>query len=599
MKRQFGFFALAALLVCAALVFGLSACSSGGDDGSALLAVTSGGSGTNPAPAPTPTPTPTPTPVTAATYTVTFNANDGSQNPATATQSFTEGTPQALNAIANLGFSKDGFYFAGWGVTSDASKSSYADGFVFSATQDVTLYALWSEVPVYSVNIVANPNGDVIATPATGVAGAEITLTNSPNSKYEFTSYTVIDAHSNVITVTDGKFIMPESNVTVKTVFSIITYAITISDGITNGTVSANVERAAEGEEVTLTISPSGNYVLNTLFFRPQGESAEYLCGMGDTRTFVMPAKNVTVRAEFMQQKIMSFTGTAYKITNSPIVDGKRYYYINFGDWPQTIKAESVVVGEATITNVGSSTYYKGSDGAWYAKIKETAYENNYKYSDDSAALASSKNSCKYFKVEPIAWRMLSSEDQTYQLLSENVLIAKRFDDNSSNYKNSEIREWLNGEFFNTAFTTSLRNCITDRWLVLNSAFTTYPSDLTNEQKASLFNNGQNSFVCDDTKDFVHLVSESDVTKTSYGFTSFDVYGPGNSRIRKATDYAKASGVKCSQDNNYGSVWLLRSPSSSAAVRVVTEVGNPLPSGRVDTDSSGVVPCLWVDGNKL
>ena len=194
---------------------------------------------------------------------------------------------------------------------------------------------------------------------------------------------------------------------------------------------------------------------------------------------------------------------------------------------------------------------------------------------------------------------MISSEDNTVKIFAEKVLFAKRFDDNSSNYKDSEIREWLNGEFLNTAFTESLRNCITDRWLVLNSASTTYPADLTNEQKESQFNNGTNPYACADTKDFVWLASEWDVTKDTYGFPAFEEYGLGNARIRKATDYAKANGVKCSKNDDYGSLWLLRSPSHSASVRVVNETGNPLVTCLVDKAFCGIVPGLSVDYSKL
>lgn len=82
-----------------------------------------------------------------ATYTITFNAHDGSETPATATQSFAYGTPQALKAIAELGFTKPGFKFAGWLAAADATESSYADGASYTATADATLYALWTLIP--------------------------------------------------------------------------------------------------------------------------------------------------------------------------------------------------------------------------------------------------------------------------------------------------------------------------------------------------------------------------------------------------------------------------------------------------------------------
>ena len=135
MKNVFKIFAMT---LCAAGIFAFAACSnsSGGGD----------------APAPTPT---------AATYTVNFDANDGSQNPAKATQIFTAGTPQNLTTVADLGFKRDGFDFAGWALSSAATKAAYADGAEYTATADATLYAVWSAIPVYTVTFETSGGSEV------------------------------------------------------------------------------------------------------------------------------------------------------------------------------------------------------------------------------------------------------------------------------------------------------------------------------------------------------------------------------------------------------------------------------------------------------
>jgi len=159
---------------------------------------------------------------TPTTYTVTFNANDGSENPATATQTFTKGTPQALKTIAELGFSKSGFNFAGWGTTNNSAQSSYADGSSYTAKMDTTLYALWSIIPIYAATISNTiENGTVNATPATATAGTEITLSATPNTGYDFVSYTVTAIDGSIVTVNNGKFTMPEQNVNVTATFKL------------------------------------------------------------------------------------------------------------------------------------------------------------------------------------------------------------------------------------------------------------------------------------------------------------------------------------------------------------------------------------------
>jgi hypothetical protein len=233
-----------------------------------------------------------------------------------------------------------------------------------------------------------------------------------------------------------------------------------------------------------------------------------------------------------------------------------------FGMWPQTIKAADVTVDESESKVVGIFTYYKGSDGAWYVKQQENAFSTGYKYSDGTDVAQSSANSYKYFKVEPIKWVVLTDNYSGKKLLhSEKILIGRRYDDDSNNYKNSEIRSWLNGDFYNTAFTSSEQNRIADT-NVDNSARSTNTDSNPNQ-----WNSGANPYVCENTTDRIFLLSEQEVTKSEYGFAEYNVYkGDSNgttesTRIRMTTDFAKASGAYQNTTAGYGGWWWLRSPS--------------------------------------
>lgn len=61
--------------------------------------------------------------------------------------------------------------------------------------------------------------------------------------------------------------------------------------------------------------------------------------------------------------------------------------------------------------------------------------------------------------LEPIEWQVLSKENDKVLLLSRFCLEFKRFGDyglgTAGNWEESEIREWLNDGFFNTAFNES------------------------------------------------------------------------------------------------------------------------------------------------
>ena len=286
-----------------ALVFGMAACSNTSDSAVTIRLPTTTTTPTTSDPTTTTT-TPTTTtptetaPAPAATYTITFNANDGSETPATAAQTFTAEIPQALKTIAELGFSKTGFYFAGWGEAANAEQAKYSDGTQYVAEQDATLYALWSAMPVYSVKVLDNQSGTVVAEPAAGIAGTEIALTAQPKNGYQFVSYAVVDAASNPISVADGKFTMPQSEVFVAGAFVAINYNIVVGTAA-NGSVTASAQTATVGTEVTLTAIPDNGYKLAGLVVKDSNGASVATSEAEGSVKFTMPAQNVTVTATF------------------------------------------------------------------------------------------------------------------------------------------------------------------------------------------------------------------------------------------------------------------------------------------------------------
>jgi hypothetical protein len=136
--------------------------------------------------------------------------------------------------------------------------------------------------------------GDAAVT--TAQYGDSITLGNTPNTGWQFASYSVKDAAEAAVTVTNGKFAMPAGAVTVSATFSMIDYTVTIAEGITGGSISANKTTAHYGDTITLTITPAKNYMLGTLVVKDAaGNPIEVKNGK-----FVMPAGTVTISATFV-----------------------------------------------------------------------------------------------------------------------------------------------------------------------------------------------------------------------------------------------------------------------------------------------------------
>ena len=54
--------------------------------------------------------------------------------------------------------------------------------------------------------------------------------------------------------------------------------------------------------------------------------------------------------------------------------------------------------------------------------------------------------------IQAIEWQILAKEENKMLVISKYAIEAKRFDVSSNDWKNSEIRQWLNGDFYNNAF---------------------------------------------------------------------------------------------------------------------------------------------------
>ena len=165
---------------------------------------------------------------------------------------------------------------------------------------EVTVSATFKKID-YAINIANNiENGKVSVTSGATTAnyGDEVALTIEPAIGYELDKLTVEDANNNTITVTDNKFTMPASAVTVSATFKKIDYAINIANNIENGKVSvaSGATTANYGDEVTLTITPDKGYELDVLYVK---DAAGIDVMVSANNKFTMPASEVTVTATF------------------------------------------------------------------------------------------------------------------------------------------------------------------------------------------------------------------------------------------------------------------------------------------------------------
>ena len=153
-------------------------------------------------------------------------------------------------------------------------------------------------------------------------------------------------------------------------------------------------------------------------------------------------------------------------------------------------------------------------------------------------------------EVQPVEWRVLARENNKALVISRYVLDARRFDPESNDWSESEIRRWLNGEFYNSTF--------------------------SDEEKVRIISFNQ---------DNVFLLSREEAEK----YFAYEV-----ARRCKPTDYAKAKGALEIDDFSYS--WWLRSPNNSNGVYSVEDDGDIcINCGDVYDDDGSVRPALWIN----
>ena len=191
--------------------------------------------------------------------------------------------------------------------------------------------------------------------------------------------------------------------------------------------------------------------------------------------------------------------------------------YIYFGEYPQTLKAESVTI----TSNQDSRGYYLGSDGFYYEKVVASPNSSGYTFSTGAEVIG---GSTYYFKVEAIRWRIrYKSGENQFRIICDSIIANRSFDDSSAedSYIDSDVRAWLNAEFYNTAFTELQRELVVTSVLPLVG----YPEDK------------------------ISLPSYAEVNSMSL-----------NDRKKPTSDYSRATGViMTTSGDHYGNgTWFLR-----------------------------------------
>lgn len=255
---------------------------------------------------------------------------------------------------------------------------------------------------------------------------------------------------------------------------------------------------------------------------------------------------------------------------------------VSFGSYPQSRVTDSATISALkNLTpdwaNWTSYRYYKGSgnqgdgemkpadymrycdisyNGNKYRAVKFTSYrpyltgfalDNNkeHTYQDDNGY---APGTVYYFRFEPLNWVVIESysgfvacekaiDSQAFNnfILYYNNNNGSSGDDYysdsarknlASDWSKSDLREWLNKDFYNTAFTADEKSKINDS--VLGNSYYNMPS-----------------YHLDNTTDKIFVVSHPEWLRF-----------PNSSKVRKPTDYALCQGCRTNSDGTVS--WIIR-----------------------------------------
>lgn len=471
------------------------------------------------------------------TYSITYELNGGtnnSANPATYTIE--------SNTITLRDPSKNGYTFSGWYMTSTfanqvtmISKGSHGD---------LAFYAKWTPI-VYSITYNLDGGTNSSSNPSTYTIESAFNFADATKTGYQFAGW--FDESDNKVTSiavgTTGSLTL-----TAHWTANLNKLSVT-SEDTSKGTVAITSGSGYSDESITVVAIPVGYCVFKGWYHNDTKVSDDA------TYTFTMPANDYSLMAHFLteaeEEEEEEEKEEAIKYGTRPILseDGKT---LTYGLYPQKNVNDPTLASalNALATPVLNGWYLYQNE--YYAKVSAAPYNSSYKF-DNGTIIVS--GTTYWFKCEPITWNVLSNSDGEYYILSSVLLDAHCYYNSTSdriidgktvyanNYEYSDIRTWLNNDFYNSAFALGNSHILTTT--VDNSASTT--------------NSSNNPYACNNTQDKVFLPSYQDCINSSYGFDSTV------SRYCRTTDWARAKGAYYytnSDSCQYNGYYWTRSPYS-------------------------------------
>lgn len=379
------------------------------------------------------------------TYTITVKPVSKAYGYTSGSGEYEYQTKINIQAWANTGYTFNSFKLANGNTVSTKSSATYT-----VSNKNETIYAHYDLI---SYNISYDLDGGIMLTsnPSEYNIESNIELNNPVKSGYVFGGW--FENETLVTKIEPGNY----GDRRFVAHWTLGSYDLTVeSNDELKGTVSGN-GKFEYGSEVTVTATPEEGYM-----FKGWYSDSEYkkLLSEDTTFTFDMYPESTTIYAYFYDET--EYNEFLIKQYAKPVsMDGDIY----FGTYPQKVVSDIDLISILdTLTYTDSNGYYCYDD-TFYVKQEVLTNPYSTKFSDGSAIV---KGDMRWFSVDPIKWHIVATNDDNYFLTTKSILDYTRFSligefertdyqgniavAAEDNYKYSDLRNYLNTIFYETAF---------------------------------------------------------------------------------------------------------------------------------------------------
>lgn len=437
-----------------------------------------------------------------------------------------------------------GYNFLGWYVGDELYD------FNQPLEHNIVIEAKWEIINYTVLYDSNNPSfGEITSTHSTAHYGDEVTLTFTAGDIYTFEYWYNRDTKEKIYTET-VTFTMPANDVRYRA-YATAFYLLVKTNDDSWGSVEKDTIVARAGAELTLKAIPAEGYGFDHWEYEGEAFStnAETTFIMPDSalsRVTAVFGKEITDKYERLGNKIWfgyypqtclnpnlqsgnnadlinelkELAGTLPTLDTPDNYEATKdstkwinydYYIYPGGKW---VKLETIINPD---WSTQTKTTYLKAPHMWYIdidydedgrfdyrgvliysyrsdEIKEgTANSSTDKsHQDDNFYGSSSVYSTYWFKYELIEWDILENNDGTVKMIANLAIDSQNFSLSSNSYDSSYIRNFLNDDFYNTAFSSLEKSIMSTMSINSNNDYVTL---LTNEEVESYYQEVSDRFL--------------------------------------------------------------------------------------------------------